>query len=227
MILIIDKSPKYGKRLSDMFYYMGILANYESPTDAFSEISTLYKAIIISSPEALSDPAFYIDRLRSYDRDIPIFALSMSKDKNFVSLFDYVFKPSTSPAQIYEYLTERYKRRAPGIYRLAGIDASASIPDAEYFNIPLRFTKSENMILKILIKSSPNPLSSKEILKYAFKKTRTPDLANIRTHISVMNKKFRSITERNLIALTPKEGYSILLPFEVKFVTPDFKEDNL
>ena len=50
MILIIDKSPKYGKRLSDMFYYMGILANYESPTDAFSEISTLYKAIIISSP---------------------------------------------------------------------------------------------------------------------------------------------------------------------------------
>ena len=81
-----------------------------------------------------------------------------------------------------------------------------------YFGKPLPLTKTEAMILKTLIVTYPRPTSAKEVLKYAFKQNKTPEASNIRTHISVINKKFRAVAERNLIALTVGEGYVILTP---------------
>ena len=46
-----------------------------------------------------------------------------------------------------------------------------------------------------------------------------PEESGIRTHISIMNKKFREITGRNLTVLTPGEGYRVL--------TPEIAEDKL
>ena len=100
----------------------------------------------------------------------------------------------------------------PGNYELAGFNASINLAHPKYLYKALPFTKSETMILRVLIRTYPLPTAAKTILKYAFRQSRTPDIANVRTHISVMNKKFREIANRNVITFSMQEGYKILTP---------------
>jgi hypothetical protein len=51
-----------------------------------------------------------------------------------------------------------------------------------------------------------------EILKYAFRQSRLPDISNVRTHVSVINKKFRAMRGENLIGFEEGRGYVILTP---------------
>ena len=48
-----------------------------------------------------------------------------------------------------------------------------------------------------------------EILKFAFRKNRSPDDASIRTHISKINKKAMKISGRKLIFNVEKNGYRL------------------
>ncbi|MBQ9487791.1 MAG: hypothetical protein IJU91_08360, partial [Selenomonadaceae bacterium] len=68
------------------------------------------------------------------------------------------------------------------------------------------------MILRTLILYYPLCVSAKAIIKYAYRPSRAPQLCNIRTHISVMNRKFRMLTGRNLIGPIAGNGYTILTP---------------
>lgn len=214
MILIINKSKKDARGLADMFYFMGILTAATTPHEALSEISTSYRAALIMNPNTLADKEDFVRRLRSY-ADIPLFAITKTPDSLDEHLFDGIIKTSSYAAVAYRYIrnyTETNGFRNPGSYKLAGINASVELYAPMYFNKALPFTKTETMILRTLIKNYPNPTSSKEILKYAFRQTRLPDISNVRTHISVMNKKYRKITTRNVITLFPGEGYVILTP---------------
>ena len=76
MILIINKSKKNARALSDMFYFMGVLSLGVTPKEALSEISPIYKAVIIENPDMLADKEDFVSRLRSY-ANIPIFAITM------------------------------------------------------------------------------------------------------------------------------------------------------
>ena len=75
------------------------------------------------------------------------------------------------------------------------------------------------MILRYLIAYYPTPQSAKRIVKYAYKPTKKPEISSIRTHISVMNKKFRELTGRNLLLSLDKEGYVVSTPELVKTLT--------
>ena len=72
------------------------------------------------------------------------------------------------------------------------------------------------MILRYLIRSYPVPQNAERILKYAFKPTRAPEAASIRTHLSIMNKKFEKSIGRKMISLEPHRGYIILTPEYIK-----------
>lgn len=214
MILIINKPLKDARNLSDMFYYMGVLAYAATPSDALSEISGIYRAVIIMNPNTLADKRDYVARLRSYV-SIPIFALSDTDSSEDKIIFDGVMRRGAYASTILSFIDEYSDRlgiTSPGTYKLAGINASVNLYTPMYFNKALPFTKTETMILKTLIITYPRPLEAKEILKYAFKPSRTPELSNIRTHISVMNKKYREIIGRNIISLATGEGYRILTP---------------
>ena len=202
MILIINKSKKEARGLSDMFYYMGILAYGVTPAEALSEISPIYRAIILMSPDNLPDKEDYVARLRSYAQ-IPIFAMTASHDNHDVILFDEVIKKGTYASYIYKSICDysyKYGTKLPGSYQLSGINASCDNIAPLYFFKALPFTKTETMILRTLIRTYPQPTSAKEILKYAFRPSKIPDISNIRTHISIMNKKFRDVTGRNMRA---------------------------
>jgi DNA-binding response OmpR family regulator len=60
-----------------------------------------------------------------------------------------------------------------------------------------------------MIRSYPIPQSPENIIKYAFPPARHPDPSCIKTHISVINKKFREREGRNLIIMLPSEGYVV------------------
>jgi len=214
MILIINKSKKDAQRLSEMFYFMGIVSYAATPTDALGEISNIYSTVLVMNPNALADKEDFLLRLRSY-ANLPVFAISASPDATDSLIFDGVLNGNPYASKILSYVTEfctMHDVKSPGTYKLAGIDASVNLRTPTYFNKALPFTKTELMILRTLIATYPRPIKAPIILKYAFKATKKPELANIRTHVSLMNKKFRNIADKNIISLTPSEGYRILTP---------------
>ena len=214
MILIVDKSKKNAASISDMFFYMGVLSKPSTIAETFSEISNIYRAVLILYPETFPDPEDFVKRLRSYSSTIPIFAIG-SPDKSYSDLFAYVFADGTYAAavmtKILEYTLDNYLPQ-PGDYKLAGMDLSCDISTPTYFWTPLPITKTEAMIIKYLIRTYPRPTSATEILKYAYRESKTPEISNVRTHISIINKKFRSITKRNLIETSTGRGYRVLTP---------------
>jgi len=92
MILIIDKDKKERETISDIFYYMGIISYPVSPTEAYSELSPVYKAVLISNPENIPDLADYVNRLRGYSRKTPVFSISQNPDDPELNkIFDICF----------------------------------------------------------------------------------------------------------------------------------------
>lgn len=222
MILIVDKSQKTASTISDIFYHMGILCGTTTPERAHNEISNRYSAIIFSAPEKMGSIDGIIKNIREYSLGAPVFALSndieyinslsTSESRCFDKVFSSFGDAFNIANEIIGYLFERDKNLI-GSYRLAGIDASiynkASI---EYFDEPLQMTKTEIMIIRYLIKCYPTPCKAQDILRFAFKTGKTPEITSIRTHVSAINKTFRAMTGRNMIHSTPRVGYTILTP---------------
>lgn len=216
MLLVISKTKKTACDIAETFHYMSILAYAATPSEALSEVSELYRAALIISPELLPDSKDFVKRLRSYKSDLPVFAVTDEEvDSGLLSTFDAVFrKPTFSPALAEKIITfaNEHKRARIGDYRLAGLDASSSRLGVTYFDRKVRLTKTEAMILRYLIRSYPLPKSASDILKYAFKSSRAPEVTSIRTHISLMNKKLEAVMEKRAIVSIAHEGYLISTP---------------
>ena len=216
MLLIVAQNKRTAESISDIFYYMGIISCAATPTEALGEISSIYKAVLISDPDSFADIKDFISRLTAYCTGIPLF--SISENPSDISYRDLFIKnyhsDSYSSVLAKEIADELNSRGLPSIgsYKLAGIDASAGLAKVMSFDTPIPFTKTEAMILRYLISAYPMPQSAKSILKYAFKQNRCPDITGIRTHISVMNKKFRELRSRNVIVSIPERGYVIATP---------------
>ncbi len=221
MILVIDKTKSAASNLSDMFYYMGILSYATTPTEAFGEISDMYRAIVITSLQAIPDVPDYIAKLKQYAPEIPIFAAGYSRDEHrelFVRCFSHGMYASEIARGIISACDEG-DYLLPGHYTLAGIDASADSSECKYFLDTLPFTKTESMILRTLIRSYPAPIVASKILKYAYRPGKVPELPNIRTHIASLNRKFEAITGRSLIHTLYGKGYEIITPEKYEEMT--------
>ena len=214
MILIVESTRKRGEALAEIFRYMGVLAYATVPKDTACELSSEYSAILIVNPTSLADTEEFVEKIKLYSADIPIFAYSeVEIPDKCKPLFAFSFSGSINSSQIAGKIIEfckENKKQVLGKYLLSGIDASADRETPVYFDTPLPFTKTETMILRYLTVAYPVSKSSAKILKYAFKSSRAPELSCIRAHISVMNRKFRALFSRNLIESTPNEGYSII-----------------
>ena len=216
MLLIISQSKKTSRIISETFHYMSILSYGATPHEALSEVSILYRAVLIVNPEGFADINDYVNRIKSYRSDMPIFALTDGEPSRFYyDIFDGIFtRPTLTSSlaeKIIDYANKNNKAKI-GSYLLAGLDASSSRVGVYYFYDKINFTKTEAMILRYLIRSYPLPQKAKYILKYAFRPSRTPEESTIRTHISLMNKKFESVIGRKMITLVPGRGYMVLTP---------------
>ena len=216
MILIISQNKRTASAISDILYYMGILSLGITPKELAAEISPDYSAIIFANPEISPDAADFVKRLRKYAKDIPLISLSDSiLDAKITSLFDLSLSEgiySTTLVKELNKLCISKEKRCVGAYSLAGIDAGCDLPLPTFFDTPIPLTKSETMILRYLIRIYPRRANPKQILRHAFKSGKKPEPSSIRTHVSVMNKKFRQAFSRPLISTAEGGGYTVLTP---------------
>lgn len=215
MVLIIHTSKSKARAIGDIFYYMGVISYATTPQEAMSEISDRYRAVLIVDPELLPDAKSYADKLRSYNPYRPVFAISDTNTHTLADIFDGVYPNNIYSSRLIEEIVRFQVEHGLPIttqYRLAGIDASCNAAVVSVFDRSVLFTKTETMILRYMIAAYPTPADAKSILKYAFKPLRKPEEASIRTHVSVMNKKFKKVRNRSLFHSIPGEGYVILTP---------------
>ena len=215
MILIIDKSKKNAMSISNMLFYMGILSRGISPSETFAELSPLYRAILVVSPNTFPSAPQFINKVRLYDSRIPIFAAG-DADESYRHMFSHTFHSWNSIVELISNMLERIMLMGlpqPGDYRLMGIDLSCDLAEAKFFtDCGLQFTRTEIMIIRLLFRSYPHSVSAENVLKYSFKDTCPPEISNVRTQISIINKKFRAVTGRNLIEMEVGKGYKIHTP---------------
>ena len=214
MVLIISSSKKRAQLINDILYYMGVISHAITPSEAYSEFSGIYRAALVIEPDSLPDADGFVTKLRSYTSGVPIFAISDAE--NYTDgIFDGAFRSSIYSSTLVEEIVRYQSAHALPLsahYRLAGIDASCTNERVTVFGKAISFTKTETMILRYLIAYYPTPQSAKRIVKYAYKPTKKPEISSIRTHISVMNKKFRELTGKNLFLAMDKEGYVVATP---------------
>ena len=214
MILVIDKSKSAASNLADAFHTMGILSNALTPSEARCELSHMYRAIVVTSAKSIPDLGEYISTLKKYAPKIPIFAVGdvNGADK---ALFCRVLPLGTYAAEIVSRIEDACIDMGyplPAHYTLSGIDASSARGESTLFGDPLPFTKTENMILRCLIRSYPTEMTAESIRAYAYRRDKMPEAPNVRTHICSLNKKFELISGRPLVTTTYGKGYIILTP---------------
>ena len=214
MILIISSTKESASCISEMTFYMGMLSYGVDLGEAFSELSDLYKAAIILSPSKIPSPESYLKELSPYLNGIPLFAFGET-DEKLSHYFSRTFPQEESLGdalmKISRYALEN-NLPSPSEYRLAGLDLSPDLSEPSYFYTPIPLTRTQAMIVRFLIRSYPTPATAEQILKYAYKESRVPEISNVRTHLSIINKKFREKTSRNLIMPVFKRGYVIMTP---------------
>ena len=220
MVLVIHTAKQKAQSICDIFYYMGVISYPANAVEGLTEISDMYRAVLIIDPEKLPDINGYLEKLRSYNTHIPIFAISDSPNGKESEAFDGYFPNDIYSSKLVEEIVRYQKNHCLPItsqYRLAGIDASCDKARVSVFDEAIEFTKTETMILRYLMSAYPRAQSSANILRYAFKPLRKPEETSIRTHISIMNKKFREARGRNLFCVIDK-GYSVSTPEILKEV---------
>lgn len=212
MILIIDNNKRTARNLADMFLYMGFLAYCASETDAVEELSPPYRAIVFSTPGSIEAIDELVCKIRAAASATPIFAICDNISPQDARIFDRIIERGCYASEIAYKIIEfadGHGLSTPGSYEYCGIDVSADLCVPTYNGTPLPFTKTECMILRYLIASAPHAASAYQILERAYRPSRTPDVSNIRTHVSVINKKFRELTGHSLITQSMGEGYRI------------------
>ncbi len=215
MLLIVSRKKSDATSIANMIRFSGILCYPATPAEAFSEIGTIYRAVVLLDPDTLADARDYVKRLHSYLSNIPVFALYSDKVFYPLDCFDASYSSAAYSAGFASKLAEYAKAKGYehiGDYRLAGINASPDLPTVSFFDRPINLTKTEAMILRLLMRSYPLPLKPKGIIKYVYKPSDAPELSSIRAHICSINKKFKEYTDGNIIRAVDDSGYVIYTP---------------
>ena len=206
MILITDSDKARRDTVAEMFYYMGILARSVKPEDVMREIGCKYSALLFTSVDFRGAP-----ELAAAVRELGMATVAAITDQPSDD-FELTFPRGTYSASIVAKVStyRAMKGLHPlGRYECMGIDASADRHSPTYLGEPLPLTRTEAMILRCLIINYPDALTPSDVLKYAFRGSRTPELSSVRTHISIMNKKFRAATGHALTEAAGKTGYKL------------------
>ena len=209
MLIITDFNKERRDALAELYHFMGVLTYAVSPNELKYSVDPGVNAILFASIDGIDAKSELLRELRTYT-DLPIFAIT----DTVIGGFDQTFSHSeTYPDILHEIRKhgELCGAHVIGEYERCGICVSAFAPGASFLGEPLPLTKSEIMILRYIIAIYPRPASAEGILKYAFRPSRSPEVSGVRTHISVMNKKFREAYGRCLISSDEREGYRLSL----------------
>jgi DNA-binding response OmpR family regulator len=222
LILIIDKSLANARTYADIFYFMGILSYAVTPSQALNEINNRYTAILLTGVEYSNYDVEFTKTLSLLSLGAPIFAICrdlkeyMAKNSKLDHVVEYFDDRIYSNALVDEIEKVQAQRnlRKLSAYELFGFDLDARKREARYLFNDIRLSKIETMIVRCFIALNPLDISSSDILKYAFKPSKAPEASSVRTHICIINKKFRALTGKTLIEHERGVGYHLRKPME-------------
>lgn len=215
MILIIAQKKSYARELTNILDILGIISYPTTLTEAFREVSPMYRAVVVIDPDFLLDTKNFIDTVHSYVKSMPVYALYSKEVGKGAHYFTGYFMDNIMSKTFINKMVDYAKKngiRCPGDYRLAGINANADLPEVLYFDRKVDLTKTEAKILRFLIRSYPEPRKCETIIKYLYKPTKAPEPSSIRTHICKINSKFENIFGDAIIRSPEGTGYVIYTP---------------
>ncbi len=219
MLLIADRNLSNAETLANIFYYMGILAYPVCYENIQREMSQKYHTYLLLDAEPSWGMRELIGNIRDASPRSSVFgACFCSKEPERANdppaIFDALFRVRPLAAPLLADMTEYQRLHGKPVIGNYGIDGL----NAEHFQSFIRIdgdeialTKTELMIIRYLCCTYPESADARDILKYAFRQTSIPELANIRTHISIINRKLSSYRNAPLIRSEPRIGYRLLL----------------
>lgn len=219
MVLFISRTKRYAVDAANLFKKLQIVAYGTDPRDALSEISPQYHAVVLINPEQFPDYQNYIDRIHAYDSDMPVFALSdhpelLPHPERFADIASNDIRSADLVYKIWKYAS-KHDKYPIGIYKAGYLKSIADIPYMTFHGIRIDFTKTQKLIIRYLMATTPFPQNSASILKYAYPPSKRPDIITIRNHISTINKVFKKkFPSIDLIINIPKVGYRIMTPLD-------------
>ena len=211
MLLIVSDLKNQAEDLSDMMNFMGVISVAAGASEAIFEISPIYRALVVITPDLIGENTENALLEKCVAATIPSFSLGMCRS---YKKYSFNLSEGLSASEILERIKEKCKLcgfDVPGEYKSAGIDVSQARRDAIFLSNKIELTKTELMIVRALLRLYPNPVKPDEILKFSFRKMRSPDEGSIRTHISKINKKAMKTSGRTLILNLEKLGYVLSL----------------
>ncbi len=212
MILVLGKDTAARKTVANMLHTLGAVCDEHDADGAPLSNASLYRCVIIALPaESISG---FVSYVRKRLGDIPIFtAFDKYPDAPSRGLALGAFSPSVGMPSVCEKIIRicRDEGYAPPCnYKIGTLDASIGLDGVYFEGKKVSFTKTEVMLIRALLVSHPRPLYARGLLLLAFRPTKVPEVANIRTHVSVMNKKFLFLTGKRLICANQNGQYELL-----------------
>ena len=202
MLMIVSNKKSRAGTLTDMIRRTGVLCYPVTPSEVISELCPMYRAILVVEPESLFEAESFVKNVRKYNSTIPIYACYESKDFPNLPCFDKSFSTLTYNTTLVSRIAEQSftsGRKIIGSYKLCGIDASADLQYVTFFENKIRITRTEAMILRLLMRTYPTPVKPKYIIKHLYKPSIAPEETCIRAHICSLNKRFFGFISGNLI----------------------------
>lgn len=215
MLMIVSAKRRKAEDIAGLMRQLGIVSFVATPGEVISEIDVCYRAILIVEPELMIDPEQFVKTIRQYSPPMPIFGLYEAKKFTPHPYFDKEFTAATLSASFAVKLsdfTDKNGYNILGCYTLGGINAKPDLKEPLFFDTPIRMTKSEIMLLRLLIRTYPRPVRPKYIIKHLYKPSKAPEETCIRAHVCSLNKRFKGLVSGNLIRAVGREGYVIFTP---------------
>ena len=215
MILVVSRKKSHSRELVNILEIVGIVSYPVTSGEVFSEISPMYRAVVVIEPDFLFDVRHFIDTIHSYVKGMPVYALYQDKIGEEGRYFTECFTGNIFSSSMVNAMAKYAKREnlpCPGDYRLAGINATVDLGEILYFGKKINLTKTEAKILRFLIRSYPTPRKAETIIKYLYKPTKSPEPSSIRTHVCKINSKFKELFGEGIICSPESAGYVIYTP---------------
>ncbi len=213
MILLYGKDDGIRKTVCNMLHLLGAICIEGDDNQPLPVSPSLLHAQIILSPEY--DIRQTIVKIRDRHPSAPLFTL-LDKHPAAPSraLVDKAFSSEVSiPHALFGIIEDcrHLGRTPPCSYEALGIRAHINTDGVYYLGRKISFTKTEAMLLRALLIAHPKPLYASALLSVALSPSRELDVANVRTHVSVMNKKFLFHTGLRLIKANERGQYALCI----------------
>ena len=219
MLLIINKTDEGRLYYRKAFYELGF-GCYACDFDESASLLSSYRfnAVILTEASKYDTVDALCRDLKAQFPKIPLIMLAQDEENalldKIIKYADNIILPRTPLSKvaeiIFEYVRLFHKKETAdmicGPVRVLFHDKKVFV-----FGQDFCATKTEYAILRYFVSSSPNPVSTEEIIRFCFKTGARASQTNVTSYIHIINQKSEKLLGKYLIEKHSKGFYKISL----------------